>query len=50
MLRVHPPMLTNLDDWIAQQDDAPSRPEAIRRLVEQALATGKAALKRGGGA
>jgi hypothetical protein len=38
MLRVHPPMLTNLDDWIAQQDDAPSRPEAIRRLVEQALA------------
>jgi hypothetical protein len=32
-------MLTNLDGWIARQDDAPSRPEAIRRLVEKGLAT-----------
>lgn len=38
MLRLHAPLLTNLDEWIACHDDAPSRPEAIRRLVEQALA------------
>ena len=37
MLRVHPPLLTNLDDWIARQDNSPSRPEAIRRLVEKGL-------------
>jgi hypothetical protein len=38
MLRLHPPLLTNLDRWIADQGDHPSRPEAIRRLVERALA------------
>ena len=27
-----------LDSWIADQPDHPSRPEAIRRLVDQALA------------
>jgi hypothetical protein len=27
----------SLDAWISDQDDEPSRPEAIRRLVEQAL-------------
>jgi hypothetical protein len=37
MLRLHPPLLTNLDNWIAGQDDSPSRPEAIRRLVEKGL-------------
>jgi hypothetical protein len=37
MLRLHPPLLTSLDGWIARRDDALSRPEAIRRLVEQAL-------------
>jgi hypothetical protein len=26
-----------LDAWIAKQDDAPSRPEAIRRLLAKAL-------------
>jgi hypothetical protein len=41
MLRLHPPLLTKIDDWIGGQEDAPSRPEAIRRLVEQALAKGK---------
>jgi len=30
--------LAALDHWIARQEDRPSRPEAIRRLVEQALA------------
>ena len=37
MLRLHPPLLTDLDAWAERQRDAPSRPEAIRRLVEQAL-------------
>lgn len=31
--------LRNLDDWRRRQDDLPGRPEAIRRLVEQALRT-----------
>jgi hypothetical protein len=44
MLRLHPPLLTNLDGWIALQADNPSRPQAIRRLVEQALA-GKGATR-----
>jgi hypothetical protein len=38
LLRLHPPLLTQLDEWIAAQQDQPSRPEGIRRLVEQALA------------
>ncbi|WP_426418178.1 hypothetical protein [Bradyrhizobium genosp. A] len=29
--------LRSLDDWRREQDDLPGRPEAIRRLVEQAL-------------
>lgn len=29
--------LAAVDDWRARQDDAPSRPEAIRRLVELGL-------------
>jgi hypothetical protein len=29
--------LHTLDDWRRLQDDLPGRPEAIRRLVEQAL-------------
>jgi hypothetical protein len=37
LLRVHPPLLTGIDDWAKHQDDKPSRPEAIRRLVEKAL-------------
>src|SRR5215469_6106034 len=37
MLRLHPPLLTNLDAWINSQDDKPSRPEAIRRVLEQSL-------------
>ena len=38
MVRLQPSPLAALDAWIARQDDEPSRPEAIRRLVEQALA------------
>jgi hypothetical protein len=37
-VRVQPRLLAALDKWIAQQADGPSRPEAIRRLLEQALA------------
>jgi hypothetical protein len=38
LLRLHPPLLTDLDKWIGAQDGNLSRPEAIRRLVEEALA------------
>jgi hypothetical protein len=32
---MHPPQLAALDDWIAQQPPPfPTRPEAVRRLVE----------------
>jgi metal-responsive CopG/Arc/MetJ family transcriptional regulator len=37
MVRVQPDLLEKLEAWRAYQDDRPSRPEAIRRLVEQAL-------------
>jgi len=30
-------MLIALDAWIARQDDRPSRPEAIRRMIEMVL-------------
>ncbi len=37
-VRLQPPMLAVLDTWIASQPDPkPSRPEAIRRLVAEAL-------------
>jgi hypothetical protein len=32
-----PADVKTLDAWIARQSDSPSRPEAIRRLVEHAL-------------
>lgn len=47
MLRLHPPLLTDLDVWIVGQDDSPSRPEAIRRLIEQALSSAKPSGPRG---
>jgi hypothetical protein len=37
MVRLHKPQLSKLDAWIARQKDEPSRPEAIRRLLEDAL-------------
>jgi hypothetical protein len=36
---MRPSELAKLDRWIAHQRDEPSRPKAIRRLVEWALAT-----------
>jgi hypothetical protein len=37
-VRIHPPQLAALDGWIAQQPDEPTRPEAVRRLLDLALA------------
>jgi hypothetical protein len=37
LVRMQPPLLANLDVWIAKQDAALTRPEAIRRLIEIAL-------------
>jgi len=38
LVRIQPPLLANLDVWIAKQGDSLTRPEAIRRLIEIALA------------
>lgn len=41
-MRVSEDFLKTIDDWRRRQEDLPSRAEAIRRLVEQALdSTGK---------
>jgi hypothetical protein len=37
-MRVPVAFLKAIDDWRRKEDDLPSRAEAIRRLVEQALA------------
>ena len=42
MLRLQPPLVTDLDRWIEAQDRPLSRPEAIRCLVEHALAAAPA--------
>ena len=40
-VRVHEDLLTLLDEWSASLDEPrPTRPEAIRRLLRQALASG----------
>jgi hypothetical protein len=44
LVRLHNPTLGALDAWRAAQEGEPSRPEAIRRMIEQVLA---AAPKRG---
>jgi hypothetical protein len=36
-VRLPPDELAPLDEWIAKQENTPSRPEAIRRLVARAL-------------
>jgi hypothetical protein len=38
LVRIQPPLLANLDVWISQQDVSFTRPQAIRRLIEIALA------------
>jgi metal-responsive CopG/Arc/MetJ family transcriptional regulator len=37
-VRVDEEFLKRLDDWRRKQPDLPGRPEAIRRIVDQALA------------
>jgi len=41
MTRVQPDTLARIDAYIARQKEEFSRPEAIRRLVELGLKTGK---------
>jgi metal-responsive CopG/Arc/MetJ family transcriptional regulator len=36
-MRVSPEFIKSVDNWRRKQEDLPSRSEAIRRLVEQAL-------------
>jgi hypothetical protein len=36
-LRILPPLLKRIDAWIAKESDKPSRPEAMRRLIERGL-------------
>jgi hypothetical protein len=38
-LTLIPEQIQRLDDWIERQEPRPSRPEAIRRLIESALKT-----------
>jgi hypothetical protein len=37
-VRLQPSLLRQLDAWVGHQEDEPSRPEAIRRLIERGLA------------
>jgi hypothetical protein len=39
LVRFQPPLLADVDQWIAKQDISFTRPEAIRRLIEIALTT-----------
>ena len=36
-VRLRPDQLAELDAWAYAQDDTPSRPEAIRRIIAKAL-------------
>lgn len=36
-VRMPPDQLARLDAWAAAQPDKPTRPEAVRRLVDKAL-------------
>jgi hypothetical protein len=39
LVRIQPPLLANLDGWISKQEVRFTRPEAIRRLIDIALAS-----------
>jgi hypothetical protein len=36
-VRFQPAELKEIDGWILEQDDGPTRPEAVRRLVKKSL-------------
>jgi hypothetical protein len=38
LVRIRPPLLRTLDEWIGNQEVSITRPQAIRRLIEIALA------------
>lgn len=40
-VRLERPVLTILDGWRREQPDLPTRPEAIRRLIELGLAAAR---------
>jgi metal-responsive CopG/Arc/MetJ family transcriptional regulator len=40
-VRVDPALIKLIDEWRRKQEDVPTRPEAIRRLVEMALLKAK---------
>jgi hypothetical protein len=40
-MKVNDAWMAKIDDWRRQQPDFPTKAEAIRRLVEQALSTGQ---------
>jgi len=40
-VRLQPDLMSQVDAWIKSQTPAPSRPEAIRRLLAKALGRGK---------
>jgi hypothetical protein len=46
LVRLQPAQLAGLDAWIARQNAPLSRPEAIRRLLDQALAVSQPAKSR----
>jgi hypothetical protein len=46
LVRLQPAQLAALDAWMGRQDAQLSRPEAIRRLVEQALAASRSPKSR----
>lgn len=37
LVRFQPDQLAEIDTWAAKQEDKPSRPEAVRRLVKRGL-------------
>jgi hypothetical protein len=45
-VRIHPGQMGRLDAWIASQKHTPSRPEAIRQLLEWALANSRPVRRR----
>lgn len=40
-MRLSEEFITKIDEWRRHQPDLPSRTEAVRRMVEQALSQGK---------
>lgn len=38
-VRMERPQIARLDDWRRNQSDLPTRPEAVRRLVEKAISS-----------